>query len=124
MKESLSAARTYLLSGDERKSVSHSEAEVLAKNIKLLEHVLQFSATWNGVPTGHFFPRSPELSEYLSSHDASRLGEFFAKPFAERSKELRAVDAKYPSLLKKLYEEYYLRTIQQGAFSTAKHSST
>lgn len=83
------------------------------KLIRLLEHVLEFSSTWNGVLTEHFFPESPKLRAYLASNGMLRIGGFFSKPFVEVSRELRQMEAEYPFLLQKLYEAYYLRPVRR-----------
>lgn len=107
MRESITTVRTYLKSVTQKK-LTETEAEENAKLLDYLEHVLEFSATWNGVPTTDFFPDEPTVRTHLSSQEMLRLGGFFGKPFAEVSIALRKVDAEYPLLLQKLYEAYHL----------------
>jgi hypothetical protein len=53
--------------------------------------------------------------KYLAENNMTKLGGFFAKPFVETAKQLRAIGAAYPSVLRKLYESYYVATIPNGA---------
>lgn len=98
-----------------RKEFSAQEIAVFNKDLDFLEHVLQFSATWNGVPTTLFFPDLSNIKSFLQKNEMMNLGGLFSKPFFQVSKELHRIGAEYPFLLKKLYEAYYVRTLRKTA---------
>lgn len=83
------------------------------KDVDFLERVLEFSATWNGVPTMHFFPDS-DIKSFLRENNMLRLGGFFSKPFFQVSKDLARIGVEYPFLLKRLYEGYYVRSLRNA----------
>lgn len=117
MVQSLSTARSYLKSA-RRRPYPEEEIAAMLERLNFLQHVLEFSATWNGVLTELFFPETETIQRYLKENDLHRLGNFFDKPFAAASKELRTINSEYPLLLKKLYEAYYLRTMRRSATPT------
>ncbi len=113
MRKTLEAVRTtHTL--HEKDAASADEAAQMIGHIDFLDRVLEFSATWNGVPTNHFFPDLPQVRIYLAENRMLRLGEFFAKPYAQVSRELRKIDVEYPSLLKEMYQAYYLCRLNQN----------
>jgi hypothetical protein len=114
MVASLTIVRSYLRSSHRKKTSEEETVRDLGK-LDFLEHVLEFSSTWNGVETKEFFPESSKILSYLEVAGMLRLGGFFARPFSEVSKELRILGFEYPLLLKKLYEAYYLRTLKKSA---------
>ncbi len=116
MAQSLLTVRLHLRS-KHNKSLSEEETARAMESLDFLNRVLEFSASWNGVKTQEFFPEVPQVQEYLHTHDMERLGQFFAKQFADVSKELRQIGVEYPALLKKLYEAYYLRTLKRTTVS-------
>lgn len=98
-----------------RAKLSADKVTEIMRQLDYLEHVLEFSATWNGVVTADYFPDEEKIREYLRSRDISRLGKFFANPFTDVAKELHAIGAEYPLLFRKLYEEYYLSAFRRRA---------
>lgn len=117
MLHSLVVLRRILTMRDRRKR-DDDEIAVIMGDLEFLESVLEFSATWNGVPTVHFFPGahdSEALIKYITENGMTRLGGFFVKPFVEVAKELRAIGSAYPPILRKLYESYYVATIPNGS---------
>lgn len=119
MVQSLVTVRTYLkVRNKHRQHQTEEEIKEINAQINFLEHVLEFSATWNGVETQMFFPSLSPMKTFLCTRKLLRLGEFFQRPFAEISSELRGIGSEYPLLLKKLYEAYYLRLLRKQAAET------
>ena len=102
----LRVARSHFHNQHKRHPEKNVEEQL--KLIDFLEHVLEFSSTWNGVETKEFFTQQPHVHAFLYANNMHRLGEFFARPYATVSKELHARGSEYPVLLKKLYEAYFL----------------
>jgi hypothetical protein len=116
MEQSLNTLRRMLTMRDHKRR-DDDEVAVIMGDLEFLEHVLEFSATWNGVPTMQFFPGghdNAELVKYFTENNMTRLGGFFARQFVDVAKELRALGSAYPSILRKLYESYYVVTIPKG----------
>jgi hypothetical protein len=107
MRQTIFSVRSNLTSRTRKKHTDDEPSSTLA-HLDFLEHVLEFSATWNGVETMEFFQDAPQVQEYLSTREMLRLGGFFSKQFVQVSKELREIGVEYPPLLRKLFEGYYL----------------
>jgi hypothetical protein len=116
MMYSLFTVKMYLRK-QHRKDITAEQIVAINKHLDFLEHVLEFSATWNGVPTMLFFPELSNIKSFLQKNDMLRLGGFFSKPFFQVSKDLHQIGGEYPFLLKKLYEAYYVRTLRKSAVS-------
>jgi hypothetical protein len=101
------------------KDLTSEQLVAFNKHLDFLTHVLEFSATWNGVLTMHFFPELSNIRSFLQKNNMLRLGGFFSKPFFQVAKDLKGIGAEYPFLLKKLYEAYYVRILRQAAVSAA-----
>lgn len=111
MIHSLATARRSLTTGHKRKFHDDEVAIVLGQ-LAFLEHVLEFSATWNGVESQEFFPDKPLVADYLKSHKMLRLKAFFERNVREVANELKGIGVQYPFLLEKLHHEFYQRTFQ------------
>lgn len=111
---SLLTARQYL-KNKHRKELTAEQIAAFTQDLDFLEQVLEFSATWNGVQTTHFFPELSNIKNFLEKNDMLRLGRFFSQPFFQVSKDLHRIGGEYPLVLKKLYEAYYVRTLHKKA---------
>jgi hypothetical protein len=110
MKQSLETVRAHFR---HKKKLSEVERQNIDKGIDFLDHVLEFSGTWNGVETKEFFPADEGMQAFLKAGGIERLGAFFAKPYSELSQTLRAGSLAYPPVLQKIYEAYFLQSIKK-----------